>query len=92
MKQYQFKLTIVVEGVKYTAGELADEDEIPAGCLDSLLRLGRVQEYRPELKAVEAPPQPAPEIKEVKVPQPPPPIPAPTPAPGFYPKKSAAKK
>lgn len=53
---YRFTLDITVEGKPYKAGDTAAEKDIPAGCLDSLKRLGRVEPVeQPKPAAAPAP-------------------------------------
>jgi gamma-glutamyl:cysteine ligase YbdK (ATP-grasp superfamily) len=44
MTQYRFKVTIKVAGVKYTAGDVAGADELPAGNVESMLRNDQIEE------------------------------------------------
>lgn len=56
---FRFLADIVVENVPYKAGDVVPAGEIPAGSLDSLTRLRRVEPYTP-------PPAPAPEPAAVE--------------------------
>ncbi len=56
---FRFLTDIVVECVPYKAGDVVPAGAIPAGSLDSLTRLRRVEPYTP-------PPAPAPEPAAVE--------------------------
>lgn len=47
MKRVQFQMTITVEGVPYKAGDEVDASDLPAGCLESMLRLGQCKDITP---------------------------------------------
>jgi len=51
MKRVQFTQSIIVEGVPYKAGDVVDACDVPAGCLESLLRLGQCKEITPPKQA-----------------------------------------
>lgn len=55
--RYRITTTITVNGVPFKAGDEADDGEIPAGSLASLLRLRQAEEIRPDAPpAAEMPP------------------------------------
>jgi hypothetical protein len=41
---FEFKVDITVDGVPYNAGQIVPKNEIPAGCLEVLIRQQRVIE------------------------------------------------
>ena len=47
MKRYEIKKTCAVDGVRFKAGDVIDADEVPAGNLESMTRLGWVAVARP---------------------------------------------
>lgn len=71
MMHAKFELDITVEGKPYKAGDSVPASEVPAGCLDALLRQLRVtlvEDPQTPLQAVPAPilqttSEPAPEPK-----------------------------
>lgn len=90
MRHYEFQINITVEGIARRAGEVLPESDIPAGCLENLVRMSLVREVQP-VKPPEAPlpaapvqiPQPiAPALPVESVPQPDPVIPAAKPSTG----------
>lgn len=46
MARFAFTLDITVEGTQYKAGDIADEKDIPSGCLASMKRLKQVEEVK----------------------------------------------
>lgn len=48
MDQVRFRAAIVVEGELYRDGDIELASSIPAGTLDSMLRLGQVVPYDPD--------------------------------------------
>ena len=44
---FRFRTDIVVEGVPHKAGDVAPAGDLPAGSLESLLRMRQVEQYTP---------------------------------------------
>lgn len=51
MRVFRFCGNITVDGTARAAGDEVPEEEIPSGCLDSLLRLSQVVEVEPSKPA-----------------------------------------
>lgn len=50
MARFAFTLDINVDGTQYKAGDIADEKDIPKGCLASMVRLKQVEEVKEPAK------------------------------------------
>lgn len=59
MPRYQITQDITADGVQLVGGQTYGGDDIPAGCLSSMLRLGQAVEVPPEApKPPAEPPKP----------------------------------
>lgn len=71
---FRFKADIVVECVPYRAGDVVPAGELPAGSLDSLIRLRLVESYIPPAVPTPEPatvdPEPPAVVVEAPVPKP----------------------